>query len=108
ALEKGNLPEAFIVASDPMAIGALSALQESDLKVPEDVAIVSIDDVEMAKFASTPLTTIQLPAEEMGKNDVKVMLDRYEGSDNPMKITVTSKLIIRDSCGSRIRSKQMG
>ncbi|CAM2787373.1 LacI family DNA-binding transcriptional regulator [Salinicoccus roseus] len=108
ALEKGKLPEAFIVASDPMAIGALSALQESDLKVPGDVAIVSIDDVEMAKFASTPLTTIQLPAEEMGKIAVKLLLDRFEGREIPLKITVPSKLIIRDSCGSRIRSKQMG
>src|SRR5699024_338771 len=57
AIEKGGLPEAFFIASDSMAVGALRALQENNLRVPKDVAIVSFDDIELAKFASTPLTT---------------------------------------------------
>lgn len=105
ALKKGNLPEAFFVASDSMTIGALKALQEANLRVPQDVAIVSFDDIEMAKFASTPLTTIRVHTEGMGRTAVKVLLDRINGRDFPLKVIVPTKLIIRESCGSKIKEK---
>lgn len=99
SIEKGNLPDAYFIASDPMAVGALRAIQEKGLKVPEDVAIVSFDDVEMAKFASCPLSTIKVPTELMGKTSVKLLVDRLDGRDIPLKVTVPTKLIVRESCG---------
>ena len=65
AINKGNLPSAFFIASDSMSIGAIRALQEANLKVPDDIAIVSFNDVQMAKYASTPLTTVRVYTEQM-------------------------------------------
>jgi len=99
AIEKGRLPEAFFIASDSMAVGALRALQENNLHVPDDVAIVSFDGVELARFASTPLTTVKVYTEEMGKTSVKLLLDRLDGRKMPLKVVVPIELIIRESCG---------
>ncbi|MCM3720044.1 LacI family DNA-binding transcriptional regulator [Fictibacillus phosphorivorans] len=99
AIQSDNLPEAFFIASDPMAIGALRALQEANLKVPEDVAIIAFDDIEAAKFTSTPLTTIRVHTREMGKTGVKLLLDRLKnGRELPLKITLPTELIVRESC----------
>jgi LacI family transcriptional regulator len=104
AVEKGSLPEAFFIASDSMAIGAIRALQEANIRVPEDVAIVSFNDIEMAQFTTPPLTTVKIPTEEMGRFGVKMMLDRLEGREMPVKIMVPTTLIVRESCG--VKHKQ--
>lgn len=96
-----KLPEAFFIGSDPMAIGALRALQEAKLHVPSDVAIISFDDIEAAKFASTPLTTIRVHTREMGRTGVKLLLDRLNGRELPMTITLPTELVIRESCGGK-------
>ncbi|WP_163539809.1 LacI family DNA-binding transcriptional regulator [Gracilibacillus sp. YIM 98692] len=100
AIANGNLPEAFFVASDPMAVGALRALQEENIQVPSDVAIVSFDDVEMAKFASCPLTTVHVPTEFMGRTGVKLLMERLGGREIPLQITIPTDFVIRESCGA--------
>jgi len=97
ALQQDDIPEAFFISSDPMAIGALKALQEANLSVPNDVAIVSFDDIELASFASTPLTTIKVYTKEMGQIAVKLLLDRIKGRKIPIKVTVPTKLVVRKS-----------
>ncbi|WP_077622726.1 LacI family DNA-binding transcriptional regulator [Sediminibacillus massiliensis] len=99
AIETGHLPDAFFIASDPMAIGALRALQEKHLRVPEDVAIVSFDDIEMAQYASTPLTTIRVHTEQMGRTSLHLLLDRINGREVPLKVIIPTEIIIRESCG---------
>lgn len=101
AVQEKDIPEAFFIASDPMAIGALSALQEAKLSVPNDIAIVSFDDIEMAKFASTPLTTIKVFTKEMGQTGVKILLDRINGRKLPLKVVVPTQLIVRQSSDAR-------
>jgi len=101
AIQTSKLPEAFFIGSDPMAIGALRAIQEANLHVPEDVAIISFDDIEAAKFASTPLTTIRVPTKEMGQIGVKLLLDRLNGRELPLTVTLPTELVIRESCGGK-------
>ncbi|WP_130859336.1 LacI family DNA-binding transcriptional regulator [Gracilibacillus phocaeensis] len=103
SLERGNIPEAYFIASDPMAVGALRALQEKGIMVPEDVAIVSFDDVEMAQFASCPLSTVNVPTELMGETGVKLLLDRLKGREIPLKVTVPTSFVQRDSCGVKAK-----
>jgi len=103
ALKKDNLPNAFFIASDPMAIGALRALKESNLRVPEDVAIVSFNDIEMASYASTPLTTVKVHTEEMGRVGVRLLIERIKGRKIPLKVIVPTELVIRESCGNQIK-----
>ncbi|MEC1592684.1 LacI family DNA-binding transcriptional regulator [Bacillus spizizenii] len=99
AIAKGNLPEAFFIASDSMAIGTLKALQEAGLQVPRDTAIVSFNGIEEAEFASTPLTTVKVYTEEMGRTGVKLLLDRLNGRTLPHHVTLPTTLIVRQSCG---------
>src|SRR5699024_7153173 len=99
ALKQGSLPDAFLVASDQMAIGVINALHEESVQVPEEIAIVSIDGLETSRFSNPPLTTMAVPTEEMGSVGVKLLLDRIQGRDIPLKITVPTNLVVRKSCG---------
>ncbi|OAX48942.1 LacI family DNA-binding transcriptional regulator [Paenibacillus sp. AD87] len=103
-IDKQDLPEAFLIGSDPMAIAAGRALKEAGLKVPKDIAMVGIDDIEMASYANPPLTTVKIYTEQMGQSAVKMLLERIGGREVPLKIVIPSKLIIRSSCGAKIRS----
>ncbi len=93
-----QLPTAFFVSSDLMAIGALRALHESDIKVPEDVEIIGVDDVPTASYVNPSLTTIKVYTEFMGESAVDTLLNRLD-SDRllPRKIIVPSKFIQRES-----------
>lgn len=55
-------PSAVFCASDPIAIGALRALQEAGIRVPEEISLVGFDDINAARFTNPPLTTIHAPA----------------------------------------------
>ncbi|OZU88280.1 transcriptional regulator [Virgibacillus indicus] len=108
ALERESLPEAFFIASDPMTIGALRALQEAEVSVPEEVAIVGFDDIEMAKYASTPLTTVKVHTQEMGRIGVRMLLDRINGRTVPLKITCPTEIVVRESCGKHLKEIEIG
>ncbi|GGF30022.1 putative HTH-type transcriptional regulator MsmR [Halobacillus andaensis] len=97
AISKGQLPTAFITASDPLAIGALRALHDSGFHVPNDVSIVSYNDVELASYLNPPLTTAKVFSEEMGKSAVKLLNERMEGRDIPTKIVHPCKVQFRES-----------
>ncbi|MFD0697458.1 LacI family DNA-binding transcriptional regulator [Paenibacillus sp. GCM10027628] len=99
ALEAGDMPTAFLIGSDPMAIAALKAISESNYSVPEDIAIVSIDDIQLASFVTPSLTSIKVHMEEMGVTAVKLMVDRVKGRELPLHVTIPTRLMIRKSCG---------
>ena len=61
-IQSNDLPDAIFAASDPIAIGALRALLDSKIKVPEDISIMEFDNIEATNFTSLPLTTIHAPA----------------------------------------------
>ena len=103
AIKGGSLPDAFFIASDSMAIGALKALQEAGLQVPRDTAIVSFNGIDEAEYASTPLSTVKVYTEEMGRTGVKLLLDRLNGRTVPLAVTLPTSLIVRQSCGSQER-----
>lgn len=107
ALNCETVPEAFFIASDPMAIGAQKALQETGINVPSQVALVGFDDIEMAKFASSPLTTIKVYTKEMGEIGVKLLLDRINGRKLALKVTIPTKLVTRESCGIHLPRKKV-
>jgi len=93
------LPTAFFVSSDIQAIGVLAALRERNIRVPEDVAIVSFDDVELAK--NFDLTTMRQPMFKMGELAVKKMIERIEHPEAPVSsVSFKPGLVIRASCGA--------
>ncbi|MED5049062.1 LacI family DNA-binding transcriptional regulator [Bacillus siamensis] len=103
AIKSESLPDAFFIASDSMAVGALKSLQEAGLQVPRDTAIVSFNGIDEAEYASTPLSTVKVYTEEMGRTGVKLLLDRLNGRTVPLAVTLPTSLIVRQSCGSQER-----
>lgn len=100
AIQKGDLPTAFFVGNDALAIGAMHAVKEAGLSVPEDVAIVGFNDFDIAEYMNPPLTTIRIQPEMMGRMAVKLLIDQIKGRDTPVQVVVPTKLIVRSSCGS--------
>jgi LacI family transcriptional regulator len=94
-------PDALFVASDIMAIGAIRAIRDSGLKVPQDVAIVGFDDLPPATRANPPLTTIRQPIRRLGIKLVETLSDIIENGPNPpRRVIFGTELVIRESCGA--------
>jgi len=104
-LEQPSLPTAIVVGSDPMALGVLRALHEANVKVPDEISVVSFDDIESAAFMNPRLSTVKIHGNEMGKTAVKLLQDRLEGRKIPLKVTLPAELVIRDSC-SRLKKSE--
>lgn len=94
-------PTAIFAQDDNMAIGVRQALLAKGVGIPEDVALVGFDDIDVAGLAGIDLTTINQKTYEMGALGVNVLLDKVEGEgpERVQKIVLQSKLIIRQSCG---------
>lgn len=93
-------PTAIFAANDFMALGAIYALRESGLRVPEDIAIVGYDDREICRLAQPTITTVAMPCYEMGQAVAELLLSRIEKEDSKEFIKVQGKLIVRESCGT--------
>ncbi|UQZ35556.1 transcriptional regulator [Paenibacillus sp. PK3_47] len=98
-LAGGKRPTACFAASDPLAVGALRALHDHGVQVPEEMAVVGFDDIEMAAYVQPPLTTVRAYPEQMGKAAVQLLAERFEGREAPSHTIIGTKLIVRDSCG---------
>ena len=100
-------PDAVFVVSDMMAFGALRALQEAQWVVPDDIALVSFDDIPAAANANPPLTTIHQPIHETGMLAVETLIETLQSSESPVPrhIVLPTELVIRESCGA-IRSPE--
>lgn len=87
--------------NDIAAIGALRALKDAGLRVPEDVSVVGFDDIQSAAYSTPSLTTVRQPLFEMGQRGAKILLDRIgnrEG-DYASEIVMAPELIVRESTG---------
>jgi LacI family transcriptional regulator len=98
-LEAVPRPTAVFVGSDPMAVGAVRAMQEQGLRVPEDVAIASFDDLPLATLVTPSLTTVHQPVYELGAAAVDVLLNRLDLPANapPSQLRLQTHLVVRQS-----------
>jgi DNA-binding LacI/PurR family transcriptional regulator/spermidine/putrescine-binding protein len=107
-LARGDLTAVF-VASDVVAFGAIAAIREAGLRVPDDVSVVGFDDIPLAAFFDPPLTTIRLPAYELGRAAGAALLDRIHGREVNARTVLPTELVIRSSTapprGRRGRSR---
>ncbi len=95
AIKKGDLPEVFFVANDSIAIGALRALHEKGIKVPEEVSLVGFNDIPTANYTFPPLTTVKIYNELMGEKAVEMLIDQLDGRKIPIKMILPVKIIER-------------
>lgn len=91
--------DAVFCVSDRTALGALQALQEASLKVPDDLALVGFEDVPQVSHTSPPLTTVKMPKSALGKVAVQQLHKMIEGStkSGPYKRVLYTSLVIRES-----------
>jgi DNA-binding LacI/PurR family transcriptional regulator len=95
-------PSAVFAASDRLAIGGLQGIKEMKLKVPQDISLVGFDDVEFAAYCDPPLTTVRVPAKEIGILAVKVLHDAIVNRNQAIKqYCLDTDLIIRASTAER-------
>jgi LacI family transcriptional regulator len=94
-------PDAIFAASDLMAIGAMRAVQEAGLKIPDDIAFVGFDDLPVATMSNIKLSTVRQPIARFGVKAVEVLIDLIENGTQPARRMIfDTELIIRDSCGA--------
>jgi LacI family transcriptional regulator len=96
---KSNFPTAFFCLDDYIAIGAIEELKKKGFRVPEDISIIGMDDMELSSEIEPPLSTIRIKMEDMGVIGVSKLISiinkKYEGD---LKTIIQNELIIRNTC----------
>src|SRR5262249_46973245 len=91
--------DAVVAANDHMALGAMQALQDRQVRVPEKVAVIGFDDVDEARFATPPLTTVRQPLYQQGQRALRLVMAALEGARAAGQVEMKTDLVIRESCG---------
>ena len=92
------LPSAVFCAADVVAIAALRRFAEAKIKIPQQLSIISMDNIERSGYVSPMLTTVGMPIFEMGNMAVQILIDRIHKQHKlPMKVFLPNKLMVRES-----------
>ncbi len=95
-LEKSDYPQALFIASDSIAIGVLRAIHEFGLTIPDDISLISINDIPTARFTFPPLSTVRIHSEMMGIQGVNLLVEKHrDGRALPLQVHVPSELKLR-------------
>lgn len=100
-LSQSQLPDAVFAASDLIGVGALRAIHESGLRIPEDIAIVSLDGTAESAYSWPPLTTVRQPFEKMAESAITV-LQSNSNLEKPRDTLCQMTLVVRESCGHHV------
>ncbi len=94
-------PDAIFAACDTMAVGVLKAAREAGVRVPDDLAVVGFDDVDVASHSFPSLTTVRQPVQEKGAAAAELLIDLLEKRvEGPQRVLLRTDLVIRESCGA--------
>ena len=101
-IDGGDLPTAIFAANDPAAIGAMNAIDEAGLKIPDDIAIVGGGNIHYGDMLRVPLTTVAWSTAEMGQAAAHLVIDLVEGKRGikEQHVIVEPELVVRASCGA--------
>jgi DNA-binding LacI/PurR family transcriptional regulator len=91
-------PTAIFAANDRMAIGAMRAIAEAGLRVPQDISVVGLDDIEVAAFQTPPLTTVRQSFTQMARLGVELLLGTLAGTQPEQPhVVLEPTLVVRQS-----------
>ena len=100
-LAQDSLPTAVFCCNDVMALGAISAITEKGLRVPDDISIIGYDNIHSSRFYAPPLTTIHQSKSRLGAQAVNLLFERIANKDNDNhekhRIAIHPELVIRKS-----------
>lgn len=105
-------PTAVLCANDYLAIGAIRAITETGLNVPNDISVCGFDDVDVAAYCNPPLTTIKTPCYQMGKMAAEMIIDSLE-TQKPLRVqyVLDTELVVRATCNrpmNKVKMKETG
>ncbi len=102
ALRLRPRPTAIFAANDAMALGALSAVRQHGMRVPDDIAVVGFDDIPVARYLTPPLTTVQVGISALGERAATILLQMLsgDGPPSPVHAVLPTSLVVRASCGA--------
>ena len=93
--------DAVFAANDPAAIGAMKAIWDAGLRVPEDIAVVGVGDIALGDLLRVPLTTVGWSRREQGRHAAELLLNGIgRDEDPPQRIVIPPRLIVRESSGA--------
>ena len=93
--------DAVFAANDPSAIGAMKAVWEAGLKVPDDIAVVGVGDIALGDLLRVPLTTVGWSRRDQGRHAAELLLNGLDlDIDEPQRVVIPPRLIIRESSGA--------
>ncbi|WP_101845556.1 LacI family DNA-binding transcriptional regulator [Halobacillus sp. Marseille-P3879] len=95
--ENSDYPTAFVSANDEMAMGAIKAIQQKGRKVPEDIALVGFDDIDLARYAQPSLTTIRVQKKQWGQTAAETLFDMLENKEEFKEAEIPIEFIHRHS-----------
>ena len=98
---------ALFAGNDTVAIGAMRALDEAGLRIPDDVAVVGFDDVPLAAYINPPLTTLRTDPIAQGEGAVDLLMARISGEPyERIEESYATELVIRRSCGAQLAAQR--
>jgi DNA-binding LacI/PurR family transcriptional regulator len=105
-LAADNRPGGVVVYGDYLALRVLRGCHEAGLRVPQDLAVVGFDDIDVAGQLPVPLTTVAQPLVEMGQKAAQILMAKVSGGQRGIeRIIFPTRLIVRETCGARLASK---
>ncbi len=99
ALSGDGLPTAIVTAADELAIGVMASARKIGVRIPDDLALASYGAIPATAYVEPPITTVALPAEEMGTLAARRLVARTGGAPAAGRTTLSGRLVVRDSCG---------
>ncbi|MFC5467346.1 LacI family DNA-binding transcriptional regulator [Cohnella suwonensis] len=97
----GRLPKAMFAVTDLLAFGAMRAMKEHRLKIPEDMALIGCDDIDACQYTDPALTTVKQDKEKIGKLAAIMLYDMINKQIEPSAILIEPEMVVRQSCGVR-------
>lgn len=102
-IDEGNCPTAVFAADDYIAFGAMKAIREYGMKIPEDISIVGFDDDKICDFTTPSLTTVHTPTYDLGQYGANFLFGATKLIRNSaIKVKIPCKLVERESCGRAV------
>jgi LacI family transcriptional regulator len=98
-LERRGRVDAVFAVNDPTAIGAMKAIWQAGLRVPDDIAVVGAGDVAYSDLIRVPLTTVRWSKRDLGRRAAELILDEIDGDDEvrPQRVIIPPEIVVRES-----------
>ncbi len=107
--QEAELPTAFFVHNDAMAIAAIDALRQAGLRCPDDISVVGYNDAPLSDHITPPLTTVRYPSDKVGRFAAEVALSHIEDRDRPgVRVSFPAELVVRGSTAPLLTRAKVG